>query len=73
MPHIAEANLDVCGIGVLRKGHLAMHFPQVNPSGYHHWTSDGGLEREIMEIEAQSLRNGAEDMQFLAEGHGTML
>jgi hypothetical protein len=50
-----------------------MHFPQVNPSGYHHWTSDGGLEREIMEVEAQSLRNRTKDMQFLAEGHGTML
>ena len=70
MPHIAEANFYHCPFHLFGEFHFAVQFAQISAVRHHHGQLQSRFQRKIMQVEAQRLRNRAEDVEEIESGHG---
>ena len=69
MPHIAETDFHHRRFHLLGQFHLAVQLAQIGAVRHDDWQLQSRLQRKIMQIEAQGLRDGADDIEEIESGH----
>ena len=70
MAHVAETYLNHRSINLFWQFHLAMQLAKKSAMRHNDRQLQGRLQRKIMEIEAQRLRDGAKYVEEIECGHG---
>lgn len=73
MPHIAEADFHHRSFYIFREFHFAVQLSQKCAVRHDDRQLQCRFQRKIMEIEAQCLRDGAEDIEEIESGHDSLI